>query len=56
LLLSGWILAAAAFIGVLLSLVPVYETSRRRHLMLQEVVEHETEPVVPERPLASGAR
>jgi len=49
--LLGWVLAVAAFFGVLLSLVPVYETSRRRHLMLQEVVRHESEP-----PAALGDR
>ena len=39
-----WVLVLAGFIGTLLSRVPVYETSRRRHLMLQEVVRHEPEP------------
>jgi UDP-GlcNAc:undecaprenyl-phosphate/decaprenyl-phosphate GlcNAc-1-phosphate transferase len=36
-LLMGWVVSVAAFLGVLASLVPVYETSRRRHLMIQEV-------------------
>ena len=40
-----WITSVAVFFGVLLSLVPVYETSRRRHLMLREVVTHESEPL-----------
>lgn len=43
-LLAGWVFTVAVFLGVLLSLVPVYETSRRRHLMLQEVRRHEVEP------------
>lgn len=42
--LLGWITAVAALLGVLLSQVPVYESSRRRHLMLQEVARHEVEP------------
>jgi UDP-GlcNAc:undecaprenyl-phosphate GlcNAc-1-phosphate transferase len=44
LVLIGIVVTLAATFGVLLSLVPVYETSQRRHLMIQEVVEHETEP------------
>jgi hypothetical protein len=32
--------------GVLLSLVPVYEESKRRRLMIQEVKTHEVEPEV----------
>jgi UDP-GlcNAc:undecaprenyl-phosphate GlcNAc-1-phosphate transferase len=44
LVLIGVVLALAGTFGVLLSLVPVYETSQRRHLMIQEVVEHESEP------------
>jgi UDP-GlcNAc:undecaprenyl-phosphate/decaprenyl-phosphate GlcNAc-1-phosphate transferase len=43
-LLMGLVLALALFLGILLGLVPVYETSKRRRLMLQEVVEHEAEP------------
>jgi UDP-GlcNAc:undecaprenyl-phosphate/decaprenyl-phosphate GlcNAc-1-phosphate transferase len=43
-LLMGLVLSIAAFVGVMLALVPVYETSRRRHLMIQEVVRHEPEP------------
>lgn len=42
--LAGWVLVVAALVGVLLSRVPVYESSRRRHLMLREVERHETEP------------
>lgn len=44
LVLVGWTGALALTAGVLLSLVPVYETSRRRLLMLQEVQRHEQEP------------
>ena len=44
LLLVGWLLVVGLLFGVLLSRVPVYETSRRRHLMLQEVRPHEVEP------------
>lgn len=43
-LLMGWMLSVAVFFGVLLSRIPVYASSRRRHLMLQEVRPHETEP------------
>jgi UDP-GlcNAc:undecaprenyl-phosphate/decaprenyl-phosphate GlcNAc-1-phosphate transferase len=35
-LLMAWVLTISAFLGVLASLVPVYETSRRRHLMIRE--------------------
>jgi UDP-GlcNAc:undecaprenyl-phosphate GlcNAc-1-phosphate transferase len=37
LILLAWISGVAVLVGVLLSLVPVYQTSRRRHLMLQEI-------------------
>ncbi|MHB8669446.1 MAG: MraY family glycosyltransferase [Acidimicrobiales bacterium] len=40
-LLGGLALSVAGVLGVLLGAVPVYETSHRRHLMLQEVVRHE---------------
>lgn len=43
-LLLTWIGLVAAMIGVLLARVPVYGTSRRRHLMLQEVARHEAGP------------
>lgn len=43
-LLAGLVLAFAAFLAVLLGAVPVYETSRRRHMMIQEVGAHEPEP------------
>lgn len=44
--LAIWVFAVAALLFRLLYQVPVYETSRRRHLMLQEVVRHESEPLV----------
>lgn len=44
LVLVGWLVLVATLLGALLSRVPVYETSRRRHLMLQEVRKHEVEP------------
>jgi UDP-GlcNAc:undecaprenyl-phosphate GlcNAc-1-phosphate transferase len=43
LILLGWITTVAALLGVLLSLVPVYATSRRRHVMLQEVRRHDAD-------------
>jgi UDP-GlcNAc:undecaprenyl-phosphate GlcNAc-1-phosphate transferase len=42
--LVGWVLSVAAVLGVLASLVPVYETSRRRHLMIREVRGREEAP------------
>jgi UDP-GlcNAc:undecaprenyl-phosphate/decaprenyl-phosphate GlcNAc-1-phosphate transferase len=42
-ILLAWLGTVAALFGVLVSLVPVYETSRRRHLMLLEVERH-TDP------------
>jgi len=48
-ILMGWVAAVAALLGVLLSRVPVYETSQRRLLMIREVADHE-----PERPLVVG--
>ena len=47
LILIGWTSGFALLAAVLLSRIPVYATSRRRHLMLQEVVKHEREPPVP---------
>jgi hypothetical protein len=44
-LLAGWVAAIGLFLGVMLGMVPVYETSRRRHYMLQEVKSHEPEPI-----------
>ena len=47
LLLVGLVGAVAIFAGILLGMVPVYETSRRRRYVLQEVRRHEVEPVIP---------
>jgi UDP-GlcNAc:undecaprenyl-phosphate GlcNAc-1-phosphate transferase len=44
-LLAGWVVAIALFLGLLLGMVPVYETSRRRRYMLQEVRTYEPEPI-----------
>ena len=44
-LLAGWVVAIALFLGLLLGMVPVYETSRRRRYMLQEVRNYEPEPI-----------
>ena len=44
LILMGLIVALAGFAGVVLAVVPVYETSRRRRLMLLEVRPHEPDP------------
>jgi UDP-GlcNAc:undecaprenyl-phosphate GlcNAc-1-phosphate transferase len=46
-ILMGLVVGVALFVGVLLGMVPVYETSRRRRYMISEVVSHEPEPVVP---------
>lgn len=43
-LLVGWVMVVAAFLGLLLGRTPVYETSKRRRLVIQEVIEHEVEP------------
>ena len=40
-ILMGFVLAGALFFGVLLGRVPVYETSKRRRLMISEVRPHE---------------
>ncbi|HVE47452.1 MAG TPA: MraY family glycosyltransferase [Acidimicrobiales bacterium] len=40
-ILMGLVLAVALFLGVLLALVPVYDTSRRRHLAIREVTPEE---------------
>lgn len=42
--LAGWVVCVAAFLGGLLGRTPVYESSKRRRLMIQEVFEHEVEP------------
>ena len=43
-LLMGFVIASMVFLGVLLAAVPVYENSRRRRMMLREVLPHEVEP------------
>lgn len=43
-LLMGFVITAALFVGTLLGIVPVYETSTRRRMMLQEVLPREVEP------------
>jgi UDP-GlcNAc:undecaprenyl-phosphate GlcNAc-1-phosphate transferase len=43
-MLVGWIAIVATGAGILLSAVPVYETSTRRHLMIQDAKKHEPEP------------
>lgn len=43
-LLMGFVLVIAAFVGTLLGVVPVYDTSNRRRMMLQEVLPREVEP------------
>jgi UDP-GlcNAc:undecaprenyl-phosphate GlcNAc-1-phosphate transferase len=45
-ILLGWVACVVLLLSVLLSLVPVYETSRRRHLMVQEV-ERRSDPAPP---------
>jgi UDP-GlcNAc:undecaprenyl-phosphate/decaprenyl-phosphate GlcNAc-1-phosphate transferase len=45
-LLLGFTVAVAVFLGVMLAMVPVYESSQRRRMMIREVAEHE-EPVRP---------
>jgi UDP-GlcNAc:undecaprenyl-phosphate GlcNAc-1-phosphate transferase len=40
-ILMSLVLLIALFVGVLLSLVPVYETSRRRRLIIQDVTGHD---------------
>jgi UDP-GlcNAc:undecaprenyl-phosphate GlcNAc-1-phosphate transferase len=42
-ILAGFVAAVGLFLGILLALVPVYETSRRRKVMLVEVEKHEEE-------------
>ncbi len=53
-LLMGWTLAVAVLFGLLLSAVPVYDTSRRRRLVLQEVPPAEWNPQLPTLPGSGG--
>jgi len=43
-MLAGFVAVASVFLGTLLAHIPVYEKSRRRHMMLVEVKGHESEP------------
>lgn len=43
-LLMGFVLAVAVFFGLLLGAVPVYENSKRRRVMLQEVAPYDIGP------------
>lgn len=43
-MLAGFVVLASFFLGGLLGRVPVYEQSRRRHMMLVEVERHAEEP------------
>lgn len=45
-ILMGLVLALAGFAGTLLGAVPVYETSKRRRMMIIEVAPHEDPPQV----------
>lgn len=40
-ILMGFVLTVAAFAGIMLGLVPVYEKSKRRRMMIMEVLPHE---------------
>ena len=46
-ILMGFVIAVALFAGVMLGLIPVYEQSRRRRMMLMEVVPHEAQSEPP---------
>lgn len=46
LMLMGFVVVISVLVGVLLAMVPVYEHSKRRRMMIQEVKEHEEEPEV----------
>lgn len=56
-ILMGFVVAVAIFAGLMLGLVPVYEHSRRRRMMLMEVVPHEEhgEPVSEDVTVEAGA-
>lgn len=45
-ILMGLVIAIAIFVGTLLGAIPVYETSKRRRMMLQEVAPHEDPPTI----------
>ena len=54
LILMGFVISVAMFAGVMLSLIPVYERSKRRRMMLMEVVPHEVHSEPPEREIADA--
>jgi UDP-GlcNAc:undecaprenyl-phosphate/decaprenyl-phosphate GlcNAc-1-phosphate transferase len=54
-MLAGFVFVSLLTVGVLLARVPVYETSRRRRLMLKEVLPHETERPTPLSELGSAS-
>lgn len=45
--LMGFVLAVALFLAMLIGRVPVYENSKRRHVMLREIAPHELEAEQP---------
>lgn len=49
-ILMGFVVTVAIFAGVMLSLVPVYDKSKRKHMMIREVAPHEedAEPLTAE--------
>lgn len=47
-MIMGFVVVIALFFGTLLAMVPVYEHSRRRRVMLKQVEGHEIEPEVRE--------
>lgn len=54
-ILIAFVIAVALFAGVMLGLIPVYEQSRRRRMMLMEVVPHEVESEPPKEQIAADA-
>ena len=55
-ILMAFVITVALFAGVMLSLIPVYEQSRRRRMMLMEVVPHETESEPPKEEVTADIR
>jgi len=53
LILMGFVIAVGLFAGVMLGLIPVYESSRRRRMMFMEVVPHEEHSEPPKESLAA---
>ena len=54
-ILMAFVVAVALFAGVMLGLIPVYEQSRRRRMMLMEVVPHEDQSEPPREEVAADA-